>query len=138
MADTETNSINVHALVVVSACSSGLSAHCCRTHAIAAATSGCAALAAAECSSSQRGLDSRLPRPSTTAGNCTVEGFKRHHLSPPPCAQAHIWLLLAGWGFLIPVGIVIGRCLKHLDPLWFQLHRWGACMRRWAPEPAVA
>ena len=41
------------------------------------------------------------------------------------CAlQAHIWLLLAGWGFLIPCGIVIGRCLKHLDPWWFQAHRW--------------
>lgn len=43
--------------------------------------------------------------------------------TPAVPLQAHIWLLLAGWGFLIPCGIVIGRCLKHLDPWWFQAHR---------------
>lgn len=35
----------------------------------------------------------------------------------------HLWLLIIGWGVLFPVGIVIARCFKELDPLWFKLHR---------------
>ena len=37
--------------------------------------------------------------------------------------QAHIWLLIVGWGFLAPLGIVIARSLKSKDPLSIQLHR---------------
>lgn len=53
----------------------------------------------------------------------TVADTETNSMNVHALVVAHIWLLLAGWGFLIPVGIVIGRCLKHLDPLWFQLHR---------------
>lgn len=35
----------------------------------------------------------------------------------------HIWLLLVGWGFLAPLGVLAARSLKHKDPLWFKLHR---------------
>ena len=48
----------------------------------------------------------------------------------PPCpsgvVQTHLWLLIIGWGVLVPVGIVIARCFKELDPLWFKLHRCDA------------
>lgn len=27
------------------------------------------------------------------------------------------------WGILIPAGIVMARCFKELDPLWFTVHR---------------
>ena len=40
--------------------------------------------------------------------------------------QTHLWLLIIGWGVLVPVGIVIARCFKELDPLWFKLHRCDA------------
>ncbi|PRW44294.1 cytochrome b561 and DOMON domain-containing protein [Chlorella sorokiniana] len=53
----------------------------------------------------------------------TVADTETHTMSVHALVVAHIWLLLAGWGVLIPAGIVIGRCLKHLDPMWFQLHR---------------
>jgi hypothetical protein len=50
--------------------------------------------------------------------------------SLPPCpsgvVQTHLWLLIIGWGVLVPVGIVIARCFKELDPLWFKLHRCDA------------
>ncbi|KAL4422108.1 hypothetical protein ABPG77_003393 [Micractinium sp. CCAP 211/92] len=36
---------------------------------------------------------------------------------------AHIWLLIIGWGVCIPCGVVVARCLKGLDPLWFHVHR---------------
>lgn len=51
----------------------------------------------------------------------------------PHRAQAHIWLLLVGWGFLIPCGVVIARCFKSHDPYWFQLHRWVG----WQAAPAL-
>ncbi|GAB4823915.1 hypothetical protein N2152v2_010961 [Parachlorella kessleri] len=41
----------------------------------------------------------------------------------PSMVAAHIWLLIVGWGFLAPLGIVIARSLKSKDPLWFKLHR---------------
>ncbi|KAI7840047.1 hypothetical protein COHA_006253 [Chlorella ohadii] len=46
----------------------------------------------------------------------TIADTETHSMSVHALVVAHIWLLLAGWGFLIPCGIVIGRCLKHLDP----------------------
>lgn len=36
---------------------------------------------------------------------------------------AHLWLQIISWGFLIPVGIVMARCMKHKDPWWFTMHR---------------
>ncbi|GAB4817649.1 hypothetical protein N2152v2_004695 [Parachlorella kessleri] len=40
-----------------------------------------------------------------------------------PVLQAHAWLMTISWGVLIPSGIVVARCFKELDPLWFKLHR---------------
>ena len=37
--------------------------------------------------------------------------------------QAHAWLMVIGWGFLIPSGVVIARSFKNLGPIWFQIHR---------------
>lgn len=38
--------------------------------------------------------------------------------------QAHAWLMVTGWGVLIPCGIVVARCFKEtLGPVWFQVHR---------------
>jgi hypothetical protein len=56
-----------------------------------------------------------------------------HFAACPPCLQAHIWLNLIGWGFLIPVGIVIARS-RAFDPFWFKAHRQASecltgCMR---------
>ena len=42
---------------------------------------------------------------------------------PPRLVQAHAWLCAIGWGVLIPVGIVMARSFKELDPMWFHLHR---------------
>lgn len=40
------------------------------------------------------------------------------HGTPPACAlQAHIWLLLIGWGFFAPIGVVCARCFKQFDPV---------------------
>nr|GFA27002.1 cytochrome b561 and DOMON domain-containing protein At3g07570-like [Tanacetum cinerariifolium] len=27
-----------------------------------------------------------------------------------------------GWGILLPVGVIVARYFKHLDPLWFYVH----------------
>ena len=37
--------------------------------------------------------------------------------------KAHAWLMTISWGVMIPAGIVVARCFKELDPLWFKLHR---------------
>lgn len=38
--------------------------------------------------------------------------------------QAHGWLMVVGWGVLIPLGILTARHAKRWDPLWFHVHRW--------------
>ncbi|GAB4817650.1 hypothetical protein N2152v2_004696 [Parachlorella kessleri] len=40
---------------------------------------------------------------------------------------AHAWLMTISWGVMIPAGIVVARCFKELDPLWFKLHRAVQC-----------
>lgn len=37
--------------------------------------------------------------------------------------RVHGVLMAISWGFLFPVGVTIARFMKHLDPLWFKLHR---------------
>ena len=37
--------------------------------------------------------------------------------------DAHGALMVFGWGILIPIGIIVASGLKHLGPIWFQLHR---------------
>lgn len=27
-----------------------------------------------------------------------------------------------GWGILFPIGVIVARYFKHLDPLWFYVH----------------
>lgn len=29
---------------------------------------------------------------------------------------------MIGWGILIPIGAMVARFLRHLDPLWFYMH----------------
>nr|XP_043637460.1 cytochrome b561 and DOMON domain-containing protein At3g07570 [Erigeron canadensis] len=36
--------------------------------------------------------------------------------------RAHGILNMLGWGILIPIGVLVARYLKHLDPLWFYAH----------------
>ncbi|PSC69354.1 alpha beta-hydrolase isoform B [Micractinium conductrix] len=37
--------------------------------------------------------------------------------------NAHAWLMVTGWGILIPIGILTARHAKRWDPLWFHVHR---------------
>ena len=37
--------------------------------------------------------------------------------------QVHGILMVVGFGILIPIGVLVARTLKPLDPLWFHLHR---------------
>eukprot|EP00128_Syssomonas_multiformis_P014085 Colp12_sorted_trinity150504_noHs@7230 len=37
--------------------------------------------------------------------------------------KAHAGLMVAAWGFLVPIAIISARYLKHHDPLWFNIHR---------------
>ncbi|KAL4451785.1 hypothetical protein ABPG75_007447 [Micractinium tetrahymenae] len=48
------------------------------------------------------------------------EDPETHSIAVSALVAAHLWLLIIGWGVFIPCGIVIARCLKRLDPLWFQ------------------
>ncbi|KAL8261941.1 hypothetical protein R6Q59_025990 [Mikania micrantha] len=36
--------------------------------------------------------------------------------------RGHGILNMIGWGMLLPIGIMVARHMKHLDPLWFYLH----------------
>ncbi|KAK1412699.1 hypothetical protein QVD17_34158 [Tagetes erecta] len=36
--------------------------------------------------------------------------------------RAHGILNMIGWGILIPIGALVARFLRHLDPLWFYVH----------------
>lgn len=36
--------------------------------------------------------------------------------------KAHGILNMIGWGILLPVGAMVARYFKHLDPLWFYVH----------------
>ncbi|KAL4558482.1 hypothetical protein LXL04_036683 [Taraxacum kok-saghyz] len=36
--------------------------------------------------------------------------------------RAHGALNMIGWGILIPIGAMVARYLKHLNPLWFYIH----------------
>ncbi|KVH94161.1 Carbohydrate-binding domain family 9-like protein [Cynara cardunculus var. scolymus] len=36
--------------------------------------------------------------------------------------RAHGILNMIGWGILLPVGVMVARYFKHLDPLWFYVH----------------
>ena len=37
--------------------------------------------------------------------------------------QVHGILMVVGFGILVPIGVLVARTLKPLDPLWFHLHR---------------
>eukprot|EP00210_Caulerpa_lentillifera_P002713 g2593.t1 len=37
--------------------------------------------------------------------------------------DAHALLMAISWGVMIPLGVLIARTLKDLDPLWFRLHK---------------
>ncbi|KAK9815929.1 hypothetical protein WJX72_012106 [[Myrmecia] bisecta] len=37
--------------------------------------------------------------------------------------KIHGWLMVVSWGFLIPVGVLIARYMRSVDPWWFHLHR---------------
>ena len=37
--------------------------------------------------------------------------------------QVHGILMVVGFGILIPLGVLVARTMKPLDPLWFHLHR---------------
>lgn len=36
--------------------------------------------------------------------------------------KAHGWLMFVGWGALLPIGIIVARTLKDLNPAWFYFH----------------
>ena len=38
------------------------------------------------------------------------------------CEQVHGYLMIFGWGLLLPLGVVFARC-KEWGPIWFNLHR---------------
>ncbi|KAL9671600.1 hypothetical protein QQ045_009170 [Rhodiola kirilowii] len=43
----------------------------------------------------------------------------------PACQEdrrTHGLLGILGWGFFLPVGVIIARYFRHKDPLWFYLH----------------
>ena len=50
-----------------------------------------------------------------------------HSLARPharlPLTQAHIWLMIIGWGFFAPLGVACARVLKEFDPV-----SGGACL----------
>lgn len=48
--------------------------------------------------------------------NCKGNELRPHQL-------AHGSLMLISWGFLLPLGVIIARFLRRLDPLWFKVHR---------------
>jgi hypothetical protein len=37
--------------------------------------------------------------------------------------QAHAWLMVIGWGLLLPSGAVVAHSFKSLGPIWFRIHR---------------
>ncbi|WOL15598.1 cytochrome b561 and DOMON domain-containing protein [Canna indica] len=39
-----------------------------------------------------------------------------------PAKRWHGLLTILGWGVLMPVGVIMARYFKHLDPLWFYSH----------------
>ncbi|CAL9203012.1 unnamed protein product [Musa hybrid cultivar] len=39
-----------------------------------------------------------------------------------PARRWHGLLTMLGWGVLMPVGVIMARYFKHLDPLWFYSH----------------
>lgn len=41
----------------------------------------------------------------------------------PLVLQAHAWIMAISWGVMIPLGIVMARNFKELDPFWFKFHR---------------
>jgi hypothetical protein len=41
--------------------------------------------------------------------------------------QAHMWLMAISWGVLMPIGIMMARSFKELDPLWLAVHRCENC-----------
>lgn len=36
--------------------------------------------------------------------------------------KTHGLLGLIGWGLILPVGAIVARYFRHLDPLWYYLH----------------
>ncbi|PWA54982.1 cytochrome b561/ferric reductase transmembrane with DOMON related domain-containing protein [Artemisia annua] len=36
--------------------------------------------------------------------------------------RTHGILNMFGWGILLPIGVIVARYFKHLDPLWFYVH----------------
>eukprot|EP00658_Telonema_sp_P-2_P031414 TRINITY_DN23507_c0_g1_i1.p1 TRINITY_DN23507_c0_g1~~TRINITY_DN23507_c0_g1_i1.p1 ORF type:complete len:358 (-),score=39.08 TRINITY_DN23507_c0_g1_i1:141-1214(-) len=53
--------------------------------------------------------------------NCKQGGLDKWY-------YAHGSLMLIGWGLLLPVGVILAKCLKHREgALWFQLHRGIQC-----------
>ena len=58
--------------------------------------------------------------------------LQTYHRQIPSCqriegtshgTQAHGILMVVGFGILIPLGVLVARTLKPLDPFWFHLHR---------------
>ena len=38
---------------------------------------------------------------------------------------AHGVMMVAGWGVMIPIGVLVAGTLKDMDPLWFKIHQGG-------------
>lgn len=36
--------------------------------------------------------------------------------------KTHGVLALLGWGLVFPVGAIVARYLRHMDPLWYYIH----------------
>ncbi|KAL3141585.1 hypothetical protein ABBQ32_004827 [Trebouxia sp. C0010 RCD-2024] len=52
------------------------------------------------------------------SGTSTQQAAPSNHYS-----EVHGILMVTGFGILIPIGVLVARTLKPLDPLWFHLHR---------------
>jgi len=49
---------------------------------------------------------------------------------PPRNPSWSLWithgvLMAAGWGIMIPTGVLVAGTLKDMDPLWFKIHKFG-------------
>lgn len=76
------------------------------------ALAGCAAYGQTTSSGSE-GSQQGSSAPSSSAPTNTLYSW----------TLAHGSLMLISWGFVLPLGVIIAKFLRHRDPLWFKLHR---------------
>lgn len=64
-----------------------------------------------------------FPPAQNILNRCHVVFSCEPSLASPPRLQVHGFLMVLVWAVLFPAGIISARFFRHLDPLWWNLHR---------------